>query len=56
MRYINFPKPICTIDPSLREEAATAIGLLRKRIHEPALPPQQVVLPVSLVCRGSCGL
>lgn len=56
MRYINFPKPICTIDPSLREEAATAIDLLRKRIHEPALPPQQVVLPVSLVCRGSCGL
>ena len=54
MRYINFPKPICTIDPNLREEAETAIDLLRKRIHDPSLPPQQVVLPVSLVCRGSC--
>ena len=54
MRYINFPKPICTIDPNLREEAVTAIDLLRKRIHDPSLPPQQVVLPVSLVCRGSC--
>ena len=55
LRYINFPKPICTIDPQLHEEARTAIGLLRRRIHEPDLPPQQVILPVSLVCRGSCG-
>ena len=55
LRYVNFPKPICTIDPHLREEARTAIDLLRKRIHEPSLPPQQVVLPVTLVCRGSCG-
>ena len=55
MRYINFPKPICTIDPQLKEEANTAVDLLRKRIHDPALPPQQVILPVSLVCRGTCG-
>ena len=55
MRYINFPKPICTIDPHLREEAVTAIDLLRRRIHDPSLPPQQIVLPVELVCRGSCG-
>ena len=31
-----------------------AIDMLRKRIHEPSLPPQRVVLPVSLVCRHSC--
>ena len=54
LRYLNFPKPICTIDPHLQEEACTAIDLLRKRIHDPSLPPQQVVLPVSLVCRESC--
>ena len=54
LRYINFPKPICSIDPQLREEARTAIDLLRRRIHEPGLPPQQVLLPVSLVCRESC--
>jgi LacI family transcriptional regulator len=51
LQYLNFPKPICSIDPHLREEACTAIDLLRKRIHDPQLPPQQVVLPVSLVCR-----
>ena len=54
LRYINFPKPICTIDPHLMEEACTAIDLLRKRIHNSSLPPQQVILPVSLVCRESC--
>ncbi len=55
LRYVNFPKPICTIDPQLREEARIAIDLLRRRIHQPDLPPQQVILPVTLVCRGSCG-
>ncbi len=55
LRYINFPKPICSVDPQLQEEAKTAIDLLRRRIHQPDLPPQQIVLPVTLVCRGSCG-
>lgn len=54
LRYIRFPKPICSIDPNLQEEARVAIDILRKRIHDPSLPPQQIVLPVSLVCRGSC--
>ena len=54
LRYISYPKPICSIDCHLQEEACTAIDLLRKRIHDPSLPPQQVVLPVSLVCRDSC--
>lgn len=52
--YINFPKPICSIECHLQQEACTAIDLLRNRIHDPSLPPQQVILPVSLVCRGSC--
>ena len=52
--YINFPKPICSIDCNLPEEARIAIDLIRKRFHDRTLPPQQVVLPVSLVCRNSC--
>ena len=36
------------------EVSALAIDLIRKRIHEPDLPPQRVTLPVSLVCRESC--
>lgn len=52
--YINFPKPICSIECHLQEEACTAIDLLRNRIHDPSLPPQQKILPVSLVCRNTC--
>ena len=52
--YVNFPRPICSVDTGFQEEAVAAIDLLRKRIHDPSLPPQRVVLPVSLVCRGSC--
>ena len=54
MKYVAFPKPICTVDPNLQEEASIAIELIRRRIHEPALPPQQVTLPVSLTCYGTC--
>ncbi len=52
--YISFPKPICSVDCNLQEEAHVAIELLRNRIHDPSLPPQQVILPVNLVCR--CGV
>ena len=52
--YMNFPKPICSIECHLQEEACTAIDLLRNRIHDPSLPPQQRILPVSLVCRDTC--
>ena len=54
LRYLHFPKPICSIDCNLQLEAQTAIDLLRKRIHDPDLPPQQITLPVSLICRSSC--
>jgi len=49
--YVNFPKPITSVDGSLPELASTAIDILRKRIHDPALPPQQIMLPVRLVER-----
>ena len=51
LRYVTFMKPICSIDPHLEEEARVAVDLIRRRIHDPALPPQQITLPVSLVCR-----
>ena len=46
---------ICSVDTNFEQEAALAIDLIRKRIHEPSLPPQRITLPVSLVCRGTCG-
>ena len=52
--YIRIAKPICSVDSDFRKEAVAAIDMLRNRIHNPSLPPQRVVLPVSLVCRHSC--
>ena len=54
MRHNSFVRPICTVECDLHEEACTAIDMLRRRIHEPSLPPQQVILPVTLVCRETC--
>ena len=51
LRYISFMKPICSVDPQLNEEARLAVDLIRKRIHDPSLPPQQITLPVRLVTR-----
>ena len=51
LRYISFMKPICSVDPGLDEEARIAVDLIRRRIHEPSLPPQQITLPVRLVSR-----
>lgn len=53
--FLNFPRPICSVDSCLQQEAFHAVDMLRNRIHDPSLPPQRIVLPVSLVCRGSCG-
>jgi LacI family transcriptional regulator len=49
--YIQFPKPIPTVDCHLQQEACAAIDLVRKRIHDPSLPPQQLCLPVSFIQR-----
>ncbi|MBR3644086.1 MAG: LacI family DNA-binding transcriptional regulator [Parasporobacterium sp.] len=51
LRYIRFPKPISSVDCHLQEEACAAIDFIRKRIHDPSLPPQQLCLPVSLILR-----
>ena len=47
--YIRFPKPISSVDCHLKEEACQAIDLIRRRIHAPDLPPQQIRLPVTFV-------
>ncbi len=52
--YIHSPEPICSIDSDFQKEAVVAIDMLRKRIHDSSLPPQRVILPVTLVCRESC--
>ena len=52
---INFPMPLCTVDPSINEAIDIAVDLLRKRIHKADLPPQVIKVPARLVCRGSCG-
>ena len=52
--YVNFHRPLCSVECDFQQEAVLAIDMLRKRIHEPDLPQQKVILPVSLACRGTC--
>jgi len=47
--YTGYSRPLPSIDGHLQEEARTAIELIRNRIHNPDLPPQHVVIPVTLV-------
>ena len=51
---LSFPLPLCSVGYSFRDVAENAIRLLRNRIHGDTVPPQKIVLPVELVCRGSC--
>ncbi len=55
-RYIHFPREICSVDGPLQDVATVAIDLLRNRIHHPDLPPQRVMLPVTLACHHTCRL
>lgn len=52
---LPIPAPLCSIGYSIPDMARSGIDLLRKRIHQEDLPPQRIVFPPSLVCRGSCG-
>ena len=49
--YVQFPKPISSVDCHLQKEACLSIDLIRKRIHDPDLAPQQIRIPVSFICR-----
>ena len=52
---LAFPVPLCSVGYSFKDIASHSIRLLRNRIHGDTSTPQKVVLPVQLVCRGSCG-
>ena len=52
---LSFPIPLCSVDCAFDQMARAGIELLRGRIHGDTRPPQTVVCPVSLICRGSCG-
>ena len=50
----HFPVDLCSVDCNFSDVARQGIDLLRDRIHGDKRPPQSIVCPVQLVCRGSC--
>ena len=51
---LSFPVPLCSVGCDYADMARRGIELLRDRIHGDTRPPQTIVCPVRLVCRGSC--
>lgn len=51
---LSSPTTLCSVDTSLGEIAKQSISLLQTRINGSDEPPQTVVCPVSIVCKGSC--
>lgn len=49
-----FPIALCSVGCNYGDMARQAFGLLRSRIHGDTRPPQSIVCPMQLVCRGSC--
>ena len=49
-----FPMKLCSVDCAFDEMAEQGIDLLRERIHGSTRPPQTIICPVRMVCRGSC--
>ncbi len=47
--------PLTTIRQPCREIGQAAVTVMQDRIENPSLPPRQVLLPVQLVVRQSCG-
>lgn len=52
---LPIPAPLCSVGYDIPAMARHGIELIRRRIHEPDLPPQHIVYPPHMVCRGSCG-
>ena len=52
---LRFPWPICSVGFDMGQFAETAVQMIRDKIHHPDSPPRRVILPFTLVCRGSCG-
>ena len=51
---LGIPMPLCTVDGSMREVTASAVALLLRRIQGDDSPPEHLVFPARLVCRGNC--
>lgn len=51
---LSFPIPLCSIDCNYTQIAQEGINLILSRIQGDDRPPQTIVCPVRLVCRGSC--
>lgn len=51
---LSFPISLCSVDCNFESIAQQGFDLLRARINGDDRPPQTIVLPVHLVCRGSC--
>lgn len=51
---LSYPIPLCSVDCAFDQMARAGVSLLRSRIHGDDQPPQTVVCPATLVCRGSC--
>ena len=52
--WLSYPIALCSVGCDYEEMARRGVTLLRSRIHDYNRPPQRVVSPVQLVCRGSC--
>ena len=52
--WLSYPIPLCSVGCDYEDMARQGLSLLRSRIHDYDRPPQRVVCPVQLVCRGSC--
>lgn len=53
---LPLPSPLCSVDYNLSAMAQSGLQLLRRRIRGEDFPPQTIVLPPRVVCRGSCGV
>jgi len=49
------PVPLTTIRQPYRDIGQTAVRTMQERINDPTLPARQILLPVELVIRQSCG-
>lgn len=52
--WLSYPIALCSVGCDYEDMARQGLSLLRARIHDYDRPPQRVVCPVRLVCRGSC--
>lgn len=53
--FLKISYPLCSIAFDFQDMAHSGINLLRQRIHGDDQPPQTIIYPPKLICRGSCG-